>query len=290
MAGACANSISIEIQTRLGHQRGAYTAVDRAEFIPDLAWQVECQCRGPCRSLALRNGGKLAPRSTDFVSTERPASLVETSPSHATLGVYRQTKAARLNRRTALFTPEQLTILRTAGDLWPGGKNFCLTMLGLHRRNAETENPRSGGRFQVGWAPTAPLTPGQALLGCAPQSKGGGVLLVARCGVQAAGTTSPSPRTKIGVSAGIACTKPPRSSAHTRADYDTSRARPAIPARIAPVAAGTSNCRPPLGRSSGRLCSERLSTQKAKPILQEITQTHQPTRAMDHTDDNPENR
>lgn len=112
----------------------AYTAVDRAEREPDLAWRVNAHAPGVLAGICARLGARLIHYSTDYVfdgSARRP--YRESDPT-APLGVYGRTKRAGEER--VLAANPQALILRTAWVYGLHGRNFLLTMQRLGRQAA----------------------------------------------------------------------------------------------------------------------------------------------------------
>ncbi|HEY1879952.1 MAG TPA: dTDP-4-dehydrorhamnose reductase [Caulobacteraceae bacterium] len=107
----------------------AYTAVDRAESEPDLAFRINRDGAGHLAAASRRSGARLIHLSTDFVfdgTAGRPYSPKDlTGP----LGVYGASKLAG-EQAVAAAAPEAL-ILRTAWVYGPVGSNFLATMLRL---------------------------------------------------------------------------------------------------------------------------------------------------------------
>ncbi|HJU15572.1 MAG TPA: dTDP-4-dehydrorhamnose reductase [Stellaceae bacterium] len=112
----------------------AYTAVDRAESEPDLAWKTNCAgaallaaCCGDC-------GVPLVHLSTDYVfDGAKPVPYTEDDPA-APLGVYGASKEA--GERAVRAALARHVILRTAWVYGVHGTNFVKTIL---RRAAQDE-------------------------------------------------------------------------------------------------------------------------------------------------------
>jgi dTDP-4-dehydrorhamnose reductase len=111
----------------------AYTAVDKAESEPELAYAINAQ--GP-RNLAQEAlalpGCRLLHISTDYVFDGRASEAYKTCDPTNPLSAYGRTK---LEGETAVIEVlrERAVILRTAWVYAPEGKNFLLTMLRLMR-------------------------------------------------------------------------------------------------------------------------------------------------------------
>ncbi len=136
---------------------GAYTAVDRAEAEPDLALAVNAGGPGALAEAVAAAGGRMLQLSTDFVfdgSQGRPYSPRQPT---APLGVYGATKAEGERRVLEVLGPERVCVLRTSWVYGPAGRNFCLTMLRLHRERAARGESLGVVADQVG-CPTATHT------------------------------------------------------------------------------------------------------------------------------------
>src|SRR5712691_3737946 len=120
----------------VAHQRpdivvnaAAYTAVDRAESEPDIAWAVNCT--GPanlaaaCRDAAI----PLIHLSTDYVFDGKKAGAYREDDPVAPLGVYGHSKEA--GDRAVRAALAHHVILRTAWVYSAHGHNFVKTMLRL---------------------------------------------------------------------------------------------------------------------------------------------------------------
>jgi len=220
-AGAC-RQIVYEFKPDWVISAGAYTAVDRAESEPDLAMAVNASAPGAFAEALAETGGKLLQVSTDFVFNGAQGHPYEPAQAMQPLGVYGKTKAAGESAAQAALTPEQLTILRTSWVYGPVGKNFCLTMLRLHRQNAETGEPLGVVADQVG-CPTSTLTLASACW-AATAKQGGGVLHWCDAGA-ASWYDFAIAIGELGVSAGL-LHKAAQVKPLTTADYPTPAERP----------------------------------------------------------------
>ncbi|MFM8525637.1 MAG: dTDP-4-dehydrorhamnose reductase [Cyanobacteriota bacterium] len=110
---------------------GAYTAVDRAELEPELAHAVNAEAPRALAEALDTYGGRLLQISTDFVFDGTQGVPYAPDQRPAPLGVYGATKAAA--EAAALASPGS-RVLRTSWVYGPVGRNFCLTMLALHRQ------------------------------------------------------------------------------------------------------------------------------------------------------------
>ena len=117
---------------------GAYTAVDQAEQQPELAEAVNAGApRAFAEALAELGGGRMLQISTDFVFSGQQGHPYGPKDPVAPLGVYGATKARGEAAVLELLGPERACVLRTSWLYGPVGKNFCLTMLRLHRERPE---------------------------------------------------------------------------------------------------------------------------------------------------------
>jgi dTDP-4-dehydrorhamnose reductase len=113
---------------------GAYTAVDRAEQEPALAQAVNVGAPAAFAEALASTGGQLLQLSTDFVFNGRQGTPYGTAQAVDPLGVYGSSKAA--GEAAALQLPSA-RVLRTSWVYGPVGRNFCLTLLRLHREKPE---------------------------------------------------------------------------------------------------------------------------------------------------------
>ncbi|MCP9942750.1 dTDP-4-dehydrorhamnose reductase [Cyanobium sp. ATX 6E8] len=138
---------------------GAYTAVDQAEREPELAQAVNAGAPVAfAEALAALDGGagggRLLQVSTDFVFNGEQGSPYRPEQPVDPLGVYGASKAA--GEVAALALPGA-RVLRTSWVYGPVGRNFCRTMLRLHRERAASGQPLGVVADQVG-CPTSTLT------------------------------------------------------------------------------------------------------------------------------------
>ena len=133
---------------------GAYTAVDKAESEPDLAYAINaCAPQAFAESL-LETGGRLLQLSTDFVFNGRQGWPYSPFQARDPLGVYGASKAAGEEAvEERLGDVGRGLILRTSWLMGPVGSNFALTMLRLHQEREEIRVVAD----QVG-CPTSTLT------------------------------------------------------------------------------------------------------------------------------------
>ena len=105
----------------------AYTAVDRAETEPELAFAINAVAPGIMAEEAGRLGATLVHYSTDYVYDGRePTAYVETDATNP-LSVYGKSKLAGEEAIRAIGLPH--LILRTSWVYGPYGKNFMKTMI-----------------------------------------------------------------------------------------------------------------------------------------------------------------
>ncbi|CAK22530.1 dTDP-4-dehydrorhamnose reductase [Synechococcus sp. CS-197] len=141
---------------------GAYTAVDKAESEPALAQAVNAGAPAALAQALAETGGRMLQLSTDFVFNGAQGQPYQPDQPRDPLGVYGTTKAAgeqAVAEQLGAHEGGRAAILRTSWVYGAVGRNFLLTMLRLHRRNAEAGQPLRVVADQVG-CPTA--TPGLA--------------------------------------------------------------------------------------------------------------------------------
>jgi dTDP-4-dehydrorhamnose reductase len=135
---------------------GAYTAVDRAEADPERAQAVNAGAPRAFAQALATTGGRLLQISTDFVFNGAQGHPYRPEQPTNPLGVYGRSKAAGEAAVIDLLGPGRATILRTSWLYGPVGKNFCKTMLNLHRQNAAAGQPLDVVADQVG-CPTSTI-------------------------------------------------------------------------------------------------------------------------------------
>ena len=113
---------------------GAYTAVDRAEQEPGLAQAVNAAAPAAFAEALATSGGQLLQLSTDFVFNGRQGSPYTPDQPVDPLGAYGASKAAG---EAAALGYAGGRVLRTSWVYGPVGRNFCLTLLRLHREKPE---------------------------------------------------------------------------------------------------------------------------------------------------------
>ncbi|TPG44228.1 dTDP-4-dehydrorhamnose reductase [Roseomonas nepalensis] len=107
----------------------AYTAVDRAESQPDLAFAVNAIGAGMLAAASAARGLPFLQLSTDYVFAGQGGAPYDEDAEPAPLGVYGASKFA--GERAALVTNPRTLVLRTAWLCSPHGGNFVKTMLRL---------------------------------------------------------------------------------------------------------------------------------------------------------------
>ncbi|MFA1677153.1 dTDP-4-dehydrorhamnose reductase [Rhizobium mongolense] len=138
----------------------AYTAVDRAESEPDLAFAVNAAGAAAVAEAAARIGVPVIHISTDYVfSGDKPSAYTEEDMT-GPISVYGQSKLAG-EWAVAAANPNHV-ILRTAWVYSPFGANFLKTMLRL----SETRDHLSVVADQTG-CPTSALDIAEAILAIA---------------------------------------------------------------------------------------------------------------------------
>jgi dTDP-4-dehydrorhamnose reductase len=142
----------------------AYTAVDKAEQEPDLAFAVNAVAPEMLAKETAARGIRLLHVSTDYVfDGSKDGAYVESDPV-APLGVYGQSKLA--GEQAIGVGNVDHVILRTAWVVSPWGSNFVKTMLrlGAERKQLRVVDDQRG-------CPTSAIDIAEALLTIAP--KGG---------------------------------------------------------------------------------------------------------------------
>lgn len=117
---------------------GAYTAVDRAESEPDLAYAVNAGAPRALAEALLETGGSLLQLSTDFVFSGQQGFPYRVDQQRDPLGVYGSSKAEGEQAVEQVLSAEgRGSVLRTSWVYGPVGRNFMLTMLRLHREREQ---------------------------------------------------------------------------------------------------------------------------------------------------------
>jgi dTDP-4-dehydrorhamnose reductase len=113
----------------------AYTAVDRAEREPDLAWAVNAAGPGTLAEEAARQGAAFVHFSTDYVFDGEIARPLRPDDPTSPLSTYGRSKLAGERAITSAACPS--LIIRTSWLFSARGSNFMLTMLRLARAQSE---------------------------------------------------------------------------------------------------------------------------------------------------------
>jgi dTDP-4-dehydrorhamnose reductase len=107
----------------------AYTAVDKAEAEPDLAFAINAVGAGAVAAAASRLGVPLTHLSTDYVFDGTKSTAYVEGDATGPTGVYGASKLA--GEQAVLAAHDNVAILRTAWVYSPFGANFVKTMLRL---------------------------------------------------------------------------------------------------------------------------------------------------------------
>jgi dTDP-4-dehydrorhamnose reductase len=147
--------------------QAAYTAVDRAEAEPDLAFAVNSDGAGNVAAAAARLGIPIIHLSTDYVFDGKKEGRYVETDAVAPRGVYGRSKLA--GERGVASVNARHVILRTSWVFAPFGSNFVRTML---RLADERDRPRVVND-QIGCPTYAPDIAG-AIISMARQITAGG--------------------------------------------------------------------------------------------------------------------
>jgi dTDP-4-dehydrorhamnose reductase len=124
-----------EVKPQLIVNPAAYTAVDKAESEPALAYRINAEAPGLMAEEAKRLGASLVHYSTDYVFPgDQPGARREGDPT-GPANVYGASKLAGEQAIAAAGVPH--LIFRTSWVYGMRGKNFLLTMLRLARERDE---------------------------------------------------------------------------------------------------------------------------------------------------------
>jgi dTDP-4-dehydrorhamnose reductase len=196
----------------------AYTAVDRAESEPDLAFQVNRDGAAHLARAATRTGARLIQVSTDFVFDGASGRPYRPDDPTGPLNVYGASKLAG-EQAVAAAAPDAL-VVRTAWVYGPTGGNFLATMLRLMAERPEVRVVAD----QIG-APTSTQTLAAALWGLA-ESMAGGILHFTDAGV-ASWCDFARAIAEEALAAGVLA-RPAKVTPIRTADYPTAARRPAF--------------------------------------------------------------
>ncbi|MDX1460382.1 MAG: dTDP-4-dehydrorhamnose reductase [Xanthomonadales bacterium] len=114
---------------------GAFTAVDRAEEEPELAFAVNADAPGRMARWASRHGAFLLHYSTDYVFNGRARGPYTESDTPDPLNTYGDSKLA--GERAVAASGARHLVIRTSWVYSAHGRNFVLSMLDLGRRGLE---------------------------------------------------------------------------------------------------------------------------------------------------------
>jgi dTDP-4-dehydrorhamnose reductase len=134
----------------------AYTAVDRAESEPELALAVNAIAPEAFAQALGEVGGRLLQISTDFVFNGTQSHPYQPYQPVDPISVYGATKAEGERLVQTALPTTKYCILRTSWVYGPVGKNFCLTMLRLHRLKSAQNETLNVVADQIG-CPTSTL-------------------------------------------------------------------------------------------------------------------------------------
>jgi len=124
-----------EVRPQLIVNPAAYTAVDKAESEPDLAFRINAEAPGVMADEAKRLGATLVHYSTDYVfSGDEPGARSETD-AKGPVNVYGASKLA--GEEAIAASGAAHLILRTSWVYGLRGRNFLLTMLRLAKERDE---------------------------------------------------------------------------------------------------------------------------------------------------------
>jgi dTDP-4-dehydrorhamnose reductase len=127
------------VQPSLIVNAAAYTAVDKAESEPDLAWAINAEAPGVLAEEAARTGSLLVHYSTDYVfDGAKPAPYVETDLTNP-INVYGKAKLGgeQAIARAMAGSNGRWLIFRTSWVYGARGSNFLLTILRLANERSE---------------------------------------------------------------------------------------------------------------------------------------------------------
>ena len=113
----------------------AYTAVDKAESEPDLAFALNRDAPEALAHAAARRGAPLVHLSTDYVFDGAKAGAYVETDARSPIGAYGRSKAA--GEVAVLAAPARAAIVRTSWVFSAHRANFVKTMLRLGESNAE---------------------------------------------------------------------------------------------------------------------------------------------------------
>ena len=125
----------------------AYTAVDKAELESELAYQINAEAPNAIANAVSKTKGSLIHISTDFVF-DGTKNLPYKPKDHVNpLGVYGKSKA---KGEEYVLKLKNNYVVRTSWLYGDFGKNFCLTMLRLHKEKSLAKEPLRVVYDQIG--------------------------------------------------------------------------------------------------------------------------------------------
>ena len=129
----------------------AYTEVDKAELEPELAYQINAEAPNAIANAVSKTKGSLIHISTDFVFDGVNNLPYNPDDYVKPLGIYGKSKA---KGEEYVLNWKNNYVVRTSWLYGDFGKNFCLTMLRLHKEKSLAKQPLRVVSDQIG-APTS---------------------------------------------------------------------------------------------------------------------------------------
>ena len=129
----------------------AYTAVDQAELETELAYQINAEAPNAIANAVSKIKGSLIHISTDFVFDGTKNIPYNPKDYVKPLGIYGKSKA---KGEESVLKLKNNYVVRTSWLYGDFGKNFCLTMLRLHKEKSLAKEPLRVVSDQIG-APTS---------------------------------------------------------------------------------------------------------------------------------------
>ena len=129
----------------------AYTEVDKAELESELAYQINAEAPKAIVNAVSKTKGSLIHISTDFVFDGSKNVPYNPKDNVKPLGIYGKSKA---KGEEYVLKLKNNYVVRTSWLYGDFGKNFCLTMLRLHKEKSLTKQPLRVVSDQIG-APTS---------------------------------------------------------------------------------------------------------------------------------------
>ena len=129
----------------------AYTEVDKAELESELAYQINAEAPNTIANAVSKTKGSLIHISTDFVFDGTKNIPYTPKDNVKPLGIYGKSKA---KGEEYVLKFKNNHVVRTSWLYGDFGKNFCLTMLRLHKEKSLANQPLRVVSDQIG-APTS---------------------------------------------------------------------------------------------------------------------------------------